>query len=393
MDVLLDSNIYLEDLKMRGNRFEELFTYLRRTRSSLLLPHLVREEVTAKYSERLKEASGKAQSTHNDLWKLAMSEGPQFTAPKLNQEVESLLNKLRSPAKGVRVVDVDDYRAVDMKEVVHRGAYRKRPASEKGEELRDVILWLLALTLARESKSGIVFISKDKTFADGERPSLHPDLISDVGSLTVPLEFYTGIREFVVAKALDHQSIDANHFYSIVPLDKVKELAMATMLQSTTRVGTIRAADFKEFEFERAIRYKVGDQAYFIEAVVSGSASLSVEDFPQYFTTEFSSEPVLQGLSMGATSPFVAAQVRAYEPSPTPFISGNAFLNIPEAAPWNTMRVSLATLAPKPRRYLCSFKVSLSARTVGDTPESAEVDSIQFNSLLPDEHRATGSTA
>jgi hypothetical protein len=57
------------------------------------------------------------------------------------------------------------------------------------------------------------------------------------------------------------------------------------------------------------------------------------------------------------------------------------------------MRVSLATLAPKPRRYLCSFKVSLSARTVGDTPESAEVDSIQFNSLLPDEHRATGSTA
>jgi hypothetical protein len=38
MDVLLDSNIYVADPKIGGSQFAELFAYLRRTGSSLVLP-------------------------------------------------------------------------------------------------------------------------------------------------------------------------------------------------------------------------------------------------------------------------------------------------------------------------------------------------------------------
>ena len=124
----------------------------------------------------------------------------------------ALIQRMRLPSKGVRVTEIDDYGQVDFKEVVSRGIHRRRPANDRGEELRDVILWLLALALTNDSRSGITFISKDKTFTSEDGQSLHPDLLNDLNSLSGRLDFYRGIREFVVAKALHHESIDADRF-------------------------------------------------------------------------------------------------------------------------------------------------------------------------------------
>jgi hypothetical protein len=43
MDVILDSNAYPSDIRMESIKFKNLFDYLRRTQSSLVLPRLVRE--------------------------------------------------------------------------------------------------------------------------------------------------------------------------------------------------------------------------------------------------------------------------------------------------------------------------------------------------------------
>jgi hypothetical protein len=37
MDIILDSNVYLSDIRMESIRFKNLFDYLRRTRSLLVI--------------------------------------------------------------------------------------------------------------------------------------------------------------------------------------------------------------------------------------------------------------------------------------------------------------------------------------------------------------------
>ena len=53
MDIILDSNVYLSDIRLQSNRFANFFDYVRRTRSSIILPALVRDEVAQKHREKL----------------------------------------------------------------------------------------------------------------------------------------------------------------------------------------------------------------------------------------------------------------------------------------------------------------------------------------------------
>ncbi len=49
MDIILDSNVYISDFWLTSNRFANFFDYVRRTRSSIILPALVRDEVVQKH--------------------------------------------------------------------------------------------------------------------------------------------------------------------------------------------------------------------------------------------------------------------------------------------------------------------------------------------------------
>jgi hypothetical protein len=65
MHIILDSNVYLNDIRMAGISFQNLFALIRRTQSTLVLPHLVREEVIARYEDRL----GNAAAAVKTAWK------------------------------------------------------------------------------------------------------------------------------------------------------------------------------------------------------------------------------------------------------------------------------------------------------------------------------------
>lgn len=339
--------------------------------------------MNGKYLIWLKESVRKAQAAHESLWKLAQSERQIFKSPNLEREVESLLTRMQHPSKGVKVVDIDDYSGVDVREVVSRGIQRKRPADSEGEELRDVILWLLVVYLARKSGPGIVFISNDKTFAAENGRGLHPDLIADLISSKVHVDFYRSLREFVVAKALDHAPMDADHFYTLARLKEIEEMTTKLMLRYVTRVGSIRDVDLKEFEFERATRYKVGEDAYFIEASFGGAGSFLIGESVCYVGNVVSGDQTSQTLvTESAGYAFTAPQVPTLGynqqfawTSPTLFANNFG---------WGDVG-AVTYIAPEPRKYLCSFTVSVSARAAAQRLESLEIDSIHFKSFLLDE--------
>src|SRR5207245_9242089 len=146
MDVVLDASIFLQSLFGRGgdflqtNQFVELFMYLRRTNSRFVIPMLTFYEVVERYRDRLNETMKAARDSWSDLQRVSISPLGHFNEPLVAHEINELRRRLRNPARGFRSTLYPDYGGVDVKEVVGRGIRRVRPASAKGEELRDVVL-------------------------------------------------------------------------------------------------------------------------------------------------------------------------------------------------------------------------------------------------------------
>jgi hypothetical protein len=207
MKIILDANIFLADVQLRSNRFNSLFVFMRRTGSALVIPNLVLEEILETHQRALNEKVGKLQSAADEVRRLLGDQGSviakteKIFSTKVNipKEIESLRQRLLNPAPGIRVVLAEE--KIDIKDVYRRGILRKRPASEKGEELRDVILWLFVLHQAQEEKIPVAFIARDKTFWDAAA-RLHPDLASEIASSNVDVRVYPDVEEFNKANAL-----------------------------------------------------------------------------------------------------------------------------------------------------------------------------------------------
>jgi hypothetical protein len=102
MDEILDSNVYLNDLKFQGTQFPELFAYLRRTGSTLIVPDMVLQEVLERYKERLRDALSKAKTSWTSFVGIKMSEtSAQFPHVDFDKELQEFKSRLLSPAPNV----------------------------------------------------------------------------------------------------------------------------------------------------------------------------------------------------------------------------------------------------------------------------------------------------
>jgi hypothetical protein len=81
MDVILDTNIYVQDFKMRRTQFQELFTYLTRTGSLLVIPSVVLQETVHEYREALSAALQTLRQAWRRLRGVAQSELQVYDGP------------------------------------------------------------------------------------------------------------------------------------------------------------------------------------------------------------------------------------------------------------------------------------------------------------------------
>jgi hypothetical protein len=192
MDVILDTNIYTALLLSQGrnifssNAFVELFTYLRRTKSNLILPGPVFHEIAKEYSDLIGGSIKKAEDSWVTLQRNTMSKLIDCFPPKRDAEEKAFQEELLTAGAGFEVIVLEDYKGVSLAEVVRRGVHRVRPANEKGEELRDVVIWLVALEHAKSQNSKVAFITDDGHFK-GPDGNFHPDLQQDLATHKVDL--------------------------------------------------------------------------------------------------------------------------------------------------------------------------------------------------------------
>ena len=278
MDVILDANVYLRDVKMEGNQFQELFAYLRRTGSRLVIPMIVFHEVAERYRAQLAEEIARTRNAWNWMRKKAISDLGNFPSPDIRSEGRALKNALRKPAPGVQAVLYPDVSGVDVQELVRRGVKRVRPASSEGEELRDVILWMVVIQYVKKAGNQVAFISNDANFADPDGIGLHQQLSDDVTQAGVRVIFYREISKFVVENALETLPVESEWFFGVVPVNVIEDSVKREFGRLRDLPGTIGNIETSALEFVSGKKYRVGENAFYAEASLKGEARLTVRE-------------------------------------------------------------------------------------------------------------------
>ncbi len=383
MDVILDANAYIGALHNHGrgflqtNQFTELLAYLRRTGSRLVIPELTYNEVVARYRNRLTALTNDAREAWSRLQQVGMLERANFVNTDISSELGALGDLLHHPAPGVQPLMYSDYSGVDVKEVAQRGIRRAPPANDKGEELRDVILWLIVLHYAKQSKAPVAFVSQDRGF-QGTEGTLHPSLQKDIERAGVSIAFYRTVGDFVKGNSLESEPLEKDALAVYVSAEELRRVATEQLVGSRSWYGTIVGAEVSTCELAEARQYRVAEDSYYVEARYTGEGKVRIAPFATTVgtLTDLSGFPeipptVLRGF-FGTAGPMVTLADLAGRPgelrpmnelhaaSPTTFY-GSA-----------TGATLVAETAEK--TYRCTFSLRLSLRTAKGAREALEVD-------------------
>ncbi len=159
--MILDSNAFLGDIRFEKAPFQSLLEYLKRVGHHIVIPEVVYQEVLTRHREILLAEKTKADAAWKRLgnWRIL----DHKALPKVNFDAESsaLEKRLNQPSNWVKSIRYKEDPAIEAIDVALRGVNRTRPASNNGEQLRDVLVWLTVLQYAKKARQGVAFISHD----------------------------------------------------------------------------------------------------------------------------------------------------------------------------------------------------------------------------------------
>ena len=369
MDVILDTNIYTALLLSQGrnifssNAFVELFRYLRRTKSDLILPGPVFQEIVKEYSDLISGSIKKAQDSWTTLQRNTISTLTECFPPKRDAEIKGFHKELSNPGVGFKVGVLEDYKNIALGEIVRRGVHRIRPANDSGEELRDVVIWLVALEHAKVKNSKVAFITEDGHF-EGPDGNFHPDLQQDLVTHKVEILYYDSIPKFVRANALELSVVSVDEIVRMVKEDVIAELVINRFKRSKLEDVTV-----SNIQFQAAQKYKVADDSFYVEAKYPTVVRYSEITTPLNTFWLSGSHVIPNELTFNALQ-----SPTQYNPAYFSNIQSGVLGVIGERFP----RLPAAPTAVK-KTYEADVSLVLSFRTISDTTQSVEILYIELS--------------
>jgi hypothetical protein len=189
MDILIDTNAVLAT-GIESQAFRSLKNYLRTTRSTLLIPAVVIEELCAKNRIAIEQLSSTLRKAYKEMHHLFPHVKAKPPVLKAARAMDLYRQRITALSDQTRILE---NKREDLRELIRRLANRIPPASQKGEEARDVLIWLTVLRVVR--KRHIAFITADNHFTPSG--ALSPELLTDLGNFRDNLEVFPGINEFL----------------------------------------------------------------------------------------------------------------------------------------------------------------------------------------------------
>jgi hypothetical protein len=191
--------------------------------------------------------------------------------PDIRLERNELRRRLREPAKGVEILNLTDVEGVDLKEVYLRGTHRLAPASKKGEELRDVILWLSIIAYASRTRSRVAFVTLDKGFSEGD--AVAPKIRDDIATHQVDIQLFQSINDLFRKESPAPISIGADRVGDLIDQRELRHaLASAAIETLNESFGGYRSPSYSEantvlasVRFLEGAQYEAGPEVAFAE--------------------------------------------------------------------------------------------------------------------------------
>jgi hypothetical protein len=296
MIIILDTNIFQQDYFMKS-RFTVLIDYLHRTQSQIALPKIVLDELAANFKRdlenRLKVYHRNRGNLEALLFDPLQKEQEINTSNETARYIEMVLHTLQ-----IRKDYLFPLRPEYLDDVVYRAINRIPPCSDRGEEIRDAIIWCSVKDITRELGEGrALFISNNpKQFTDGSG-GLHKVLSDEATSEGLTIQYLTSLEDFArehaslidfITKEWLAQNID---FTKVVESIRSRlEAALGLKLpsgiidgKSYTRNTRLAGGDLQVGDF---YVNELTDGSYRIEAVLQGDLQFELEvqnirsDFP-----------------------------------------------------------------------------------------------------------------
>jgi hypothetical protein len=168
MLIVLDTNIFVDDYMMRSSRFSMLLDYARKTETKIVLSKIVVDELAANYERLIRKHLSSLQDAAKALETFTFDVAAPQIAVDINDQVGRYLRFVKTRL-GVQDRDVVGYKEGYLEEVLNRAIKRRKPCTDRGEEIRDAILWISILDTAESSGDKVVFISRNtKQFASSK---------------------------------------------------------------------------------------------------------------------------------------------------------------------------------------------------------------------------------
>lgn len=201
MRIVFDTNILVQDLRLKGALFRVLFDSLLKISNTLHVPEVVLDEAVNKYRRRLEAVVSTMSSSVEDAsWLLGRKLHTQLKHDDVLDETRKYKEWLERQLKSNHA-EILPYPKKTHKDVVTRLLANRRPFNRGESGYRDYLIWETVLGLAVSSKDDIAFVSANtKDFLDEQCAGLHPDLLMDIKSLGIAeskLTYYRGLNNLI----------------------------------------------------------------------------------------------------------------------------------------------------------------------------------------------------
>jgi rRNA-processing protein FCF1 len=288
VNIVLDTNVIRQDMMLRGTRTGVVLDYVKKTRSKVVMPKVVYEEIEAVYERELARRLHKLRQGVEDVSSILM-DGPIVARDvNLSKQVNEYMLHLRRTLD-FEESDIVPYKGEYIQEVMRRSIHRVKPCSDQGKEMRDAILWLTLLDIAAVSDGKeIAFISANvRDF--GLEGRLHPELAEDAKNRGVTVHYYRSNDDFIRSRAAAVEYISKDWVRAAVPQQEINSQVVALfdaddgkILTKWARrelggVLTSVSPTVAEMSLEDFYVYEKTDGSHYVSATYNGELEVEIE--------------------------------------------------------------------------------------------------------------------
>ena len=209
--LILDTNIIVQDFQMTGNLFSTLFPNLGAIADFIVIPKVVQQEIVNQYRKKINAQRKKAVTALSHINKMS---GMNVSVPALT-DTETLVKQYETYLEekiDTEKIHVVDYPSVSHEDIAQKAMHRKKPFKNNGEGYCDCLIWeTIKEILSKNPEDKVVFLTNNSKDFLAEN-DLHSELVTELEDLKINpdrIEIFTSLKGLSDSKLFSYlQSLE-----------------------------------------------------------------------------------------------------------------------------------------------------------------------------------------